>query len=240
MEGNPGLLNASVHSQRSGALLRPVYIILLAAQVSFSGVSVPASSQDQLIQAVQDRYNHAKTLSVQFWETFSMQGHSRPPESGLLTLRKQGKMRWDYTVPHGKLFVSDGKNVFLYTARDNRVEKIPLKDTEDMRAPLAFLLGHMDFKKEFRDCKMEAGSAGSWLECSARTSDLPYTSVRMSIRPDGEISELAVVGRDGSSLGFRFRDEVLNPSAPDSLFHFTPPPGATVVDAVEYGRDSVQ
>jgi outer membrane lipoprotein carrier protein len=218
-----------------------VYIILLTAQLLLSGASATVPSQEGLIRTVQDRYNNAKTLSVQFSETYSMQGHARPAESGSLTLRKQGKMRWDYTTPQGKLFVSDGKNVFLYTARDNRVEKIPLKDTEDMRAPLAFLLGHMDFKKEFRDCKMEAGGSGWWLECSARTADLPYTTVRMLVRVNGEINELKVEGRDGSSLAFRFSNEILNPSAPDSLFHFMPPPGATVVDAVEYGaQGSVQ
>jgi outer membrane lipoprotein carrier protein len=50
-------------------------------------------------------------------------------------------MRWDYLRPAGKLFISDGKTVYLYSASENRVEKMPLKDTEDMRAPLAFLLG---------------------------------------------------------------------------------------------------
>ena len=30
-----------------------------------------------------------------------------------LTLRKPGRMRWDYQQPPGKLFVSDGKTVYL-------------------------------------------------------------------------------------------------------------------------------
>ena len=60
--------------------------------------------------------------------------------------------------PAGKLFISDdGKTALLYTAGENRVEKMPLKDTEDMRAPLAFLLGRLDMKKEFRDFWLHPG-----------------------------------------------------------------------------------
>ena len=43
-------------------------------------------------------------------------------ESGTLRLRKPGRMRWDYTDPAGKLFLSDGKNLYLYTPANNEVE----------------------------------------------------------------------------------------------------------------------
>ena len=72
-------------------------------------------------------------------------------------LRKPGKMRWDYSQPKGKLFVSDGKFLWLYTPDENRVEKMKLKESEDMRAPLAFLLGKLDFDKEFQQHPGEAG-----------------------------------------------------------------------------------
>jgi outer membrane lipoprotein carrier protein len=162
-----------------------------------------------------------------------MQGHPRPPEEGTLTLRKQGKMRWDYTRPAGKLFVSDGKTVYLYSSRDNRVEKVPLKDTEDMRAPLAFLLGRMDMKKEFRDFSVHTGDGGSWLDASAKTERVPYERVEMLIAGDGSVRQLKVVGRDQSLLDFRFKDERLNPPVAEGFFHFTVPAGAEVVDGIE-------
>ena len=66
---------------------------------------------------------------------------------GDLYLRKPGKMRWDYKTPAGKLFLSDGKQVYFYNPATNRAEKTKLKETEDMRAPLAFLLGKLDFEQ---------------------------------------------------------------------------------------------
>jgi outer membrane lipoprotein carrier protein len=208
------------------------FAVLLAISASVAAASPTA---DQLIKQIETRYNSARTLSVNFVENYSIQGHPRLPESGTLTLRKQGKMRWDYSRPAGKLFLSDGKNVFLYTARDNRVEKVPLKDTEDMRAPLAFLLGRLDMKKEFGSFEVRAGEGGTWLEASAKNERTPYEQIQMLIAPDGQVRELKVLGRDQSQIAYSFSDERLNPPVNDALFHFQVPAGAEVVDAVEFG-----
>jgi outer membrane lipoprotein carrier protein len=216
-------------SKRYAALVR-LFTVLLLPWLLFSETAVPI---DALISKVEKRYNGAQTLSVNFVENYSILGHSRPPESGLLTLRKQGKMRWDYTQPKDKLFISDGKNVFLYTANDNRVEKIALKNTEDMRAPLAFLLGRLDMKKEFRDFHAKSQDGAVWLDASAKTDRLPYSTVEMEIGENGSIQQLKVVGRDDSVTSFQFTDERLNPPVPPALFHFVPPAGAEVVNSID-------
>jgi outer membrane lipoprotein carrier protein len=208
-----------------------VVLTLLALAAS---AALGAPPVDRLITQVQNRYNAAHTLSVDFIESYSLQGHPRPPETGTLRLRKQGKMRWDYTHPAGKLFVSDGRTVYLYTARDNRVEKVPLKDTEDMRAPLAFLLGRLDLRKEFRDFEMRPAEGGAWLDASAKNDRVPYEQVEMLIAPDGEVKQLKVLGRDQSLLDYSFSQERLNPPLDDSIFRFEIPAGAEVVDAVEF------
>ena len=208
--------------------------IFCLALVSASLLSA-GSATEGLIKQVQDRYNGARTLSVNFEEQYSIQSHARPAEAGVLTLQKQGKMRWDYSRPEGKLFVSDGKNVFLYTSWDNRVEKVPLRDTEDMRAPLAFLLGRLDMKKEFGSFEAHAGDGGTWLDAYARNDRVLYKKVEMLIVPDGSIRQLKVVGQDTSLLSFSFNNEKLNPPVEDKVFHFTIPPGAEVVDSMAYG-----
>jgi outer membrane lipoprotein carrier protein len=196
------------------------------------GIALGSPTAEALIKQVQDRYNGVRTLSVDF----RMEDHHRPPEEGKLTLRKQGKMRWDYTQPAGKLFVADGKTVYLYSARDNKVEKVPLKDTEDMRAPLAFLLGRLDLRKEFGNFATRPGEQGStWLAASAKSDRAPYERIEMLIAPDGSVRHLKVTGRDQSEIDFDFKEERLNPPVSDALFHFTIPPGAEVVDAIEYG-----
>ncbi|HEY7303668.1 MAG TPA: outer membrane lipoprotein carrier protein LolA [Bryobacteraceae bacterium] len=209
-----------------------VFRLLCLVALGVSAIEAGVTAND-LIRQVQDRYNKARTLAIHFEESYSIQGHPRPTEAGELVLKKQGKMRWDYARPKGKLFISDGKEVYLYTAEENRVEKVPLKDTEDMRAPLAFLLGRLDMKKEFRDFQVRPGSGGTWLNASAKNDRVPYESVDMLISPDGAVRQLKVRGRDESLLSFAFENEKLNPQLSDSLFHFTIPPGAEIVEAIK-------
>jgi outer membrane lipoprotein carrier protein len=213
---------------------------LPAACLAIAAVLVPGllradSGLDTLIQGIEQRYNRARTLSVDFIETYSVAGRSHRPETGNLVLRKPGRMRWTYTEPAGKLFVSDGKNAFLYTSADNRVERSTLKASEDLHAPMAFLLGKLDLKKEFRAFETKPAGPDTYLVGEARTERLPYEKVQMLVGPDYAIHQLTVHGRDGSVLGFTFKNEVVNPAVPDQSFRFTPPPGADIIDAVSTG-----
>lgn len=184
-----------------------------------------------LLKGIEQRYNRAKTLQVQFSESYSVQGQARKSESGELTLRKPGRMRWDYTTPAGKLFLSDGKQVYLYTPEAHRVEKMPLKESEDMRAPLAFLLGKLDFSKEFRDFAVKPDGANFVVTAMAKTDKLPYEKVEMLVTPDYQIQRLVVNGQDQSILTFQFSQEKLNPAVNDAQFKFQMPAGATLVSS---------
>ena len=203
------------------------------------GVSVlwADTHADQLIREVEARYNSAHTLQVQFSEEFTAGGRKRPPESGTLMLQKAGKMRWEYAQPAGKLFILDGKEIYLYTASDNRVEKMPLKSTEDMRAPLAFLLGRLDLKKEFRNFRVRSAPDGEWLDADAKNERVPYESISLRLEGDGTIRKVRIGGRDGSVMTFEFDHEILNPRLDAKLFRFVPPPGAEIVDSVNFAAE---
>lgn len=183
-----------------------------------------------LLKGVETRYNKAKTLEVQFNESYTGAGGPRQSESGKLTLRKPGRMRWDYSAPAGKLFVSDGKQVYLYNPEMKRVERMPLKESEDMRAPLAFLLGKLDFSKEFRDFQVKPEGSDYRVTAGAKSDRLPYERIEMLVTPGFVIKKLVVNGRDQSILTFEFDQEKLNPPVDDSRFHFQAPAGATIVN----------
>ena len=62
-----------------------------------------------IAQAVDNHYNHLRTLQAEFSESYRGAGIERS-ESGSLWLKKPGKMRWEYRSPKEKLFLSDGKD----------------------------------------------------------------------------------------------------------------------------------
>src|SRR5208283_5375881 len=107
-------------------------VSLLRLGIGLLAVSALAADPglDKLLKSVENRYNKAKTLQVLFNETYTPQGKPQRSESGTLMLRKPGRMRWEYSQPKGKLFVSDGKSLWLYTPADNRAERMKLQDTD--------------------------------------------------------------------------------------------------------------
>ena len=195
----------------------------------------PVASADtalaHMLKGIEDHYNRAKTLQVLFTEEYTAEGRSRRPESGLLVLRKPGRMRWDYTTPAGKLFVSDGKTVYLYTPDAHRVERAPLKASEDMRAPLAFLLGKLDFSREFKDFQTNPAGPDTLVTAFANSDKLPYGKVEMLVSGNSEIHRLVITGADQSVLTFTFAGEKVNPKVDDAIFRFHMPPGATLAEA---------
>jgi outer membrane lipoprotein carrier protein len=186
---------------------------------------------DALLRNVESRYNRAQSLRLDFSETYA--GLHRPvqSDSGVLYLHKPGRMRWEYASPPGKLFLSDGKEVYLYTPDEHRAEKSKLKESEDMRAPLAFLLGKLDFAKEFKSFAMRPEGGDTWIAAEPKSANLAYIKVEFLATPMGEIRRVVVTGQDQSKLEFTFTNQQMNaPVAPD-LFTFRAPPGVEVVEA---------
>lgn len=205
----------------------------LVGSSSASHLSAAEPDVEKILKGVEERYNRVQTLEVTFTEKSFSQGRSRT-EQGELYLRKPGRMRWQYTTPAGKLFVSDGKYIYFYTPNDNRYERMPLKETEDMRAPLAFLLGRIHFNDDFKEFRLQPDRDNVFITAVPKSDKMPYSEVTFLVSPDdSEIHWLRVVGQDGSREEFVFERERKNPALKEDLFKFAPPKGAEVVDSAD-------
>lgn len=194
-------------------------------------VALTTAGQDvgAILKGVERRYNSARTLAVRFEQTHTAQKRRRT-ERGELFLRKPGRMRWQYSAPAGKLFVSDGKNFYLFTPDNNRVERTRIKESDDWRAPLAFLLGKLDFQRDFKRFTTRPEGPDTWIVAEPRSDRLAYTRVGFLVDTSFGIKRLEITGQDQSMMEYRFEAERLNPPLDESLFRFQPPPGAEVVD----------
>ena len=101
-----------------------------------------------------------------------------------------------------------------------------------MRAPLAFLLGKLNFEKEFRNLQARPDEAGAGTRITAepKTGNLPYSAVEFVVTAQNRIREVKVTGFDNSILNFTFEEESLDPPLAGKLFQFQAPKGAEVVE----------
>ena len=191
-----------------------------------------------LLKTIENRYNRARTVQVLFVQTYTAQNRPQRKESGELFLRKPGRMRWQYTSPKGKLFVSDGKEIYLYTPSSNRVEKMKAKESDDMRTPLGFLLGKLDFWRDFQKFISRPEGPDIRITAEPKSDRAPYSEVEFVVTPAAVIRSLKITGQDRSIMEFRFSNEKLNPPLAENLFKFVPPPGAEVVNAISDGEEA--
>src|ERR1700678_2769247 len=170
-----------LQSTRWGAFWRQTFVNRFAARclwgcalLALPALAVPQDLQN-LLKTIEGRYNRTQSLKLDFSETYAGTGRPAQTESGVLYLRKPGRMRWEYASPAGKVFLSDGKEVIQYPPADPQAIRSKLKESEDMRAPLAFLLGKLDFAKEFKSFQTNAGRAGTWIIAEPKSSNLAYS-----------------------------------------------------------------
>ena len=184
--------------------------------------------------AVDAHYNHLHSLEAEFTEVYRGSGMDRT-ESGTLWLKKPGKMRWEYRSPKEKLFVSNGKDAWFYVPDDRQARKESAKKLEDVRSPLAFLLGKTKLEKELRGLSLapdiEPLTAGNVLLRGVPTalSD-QINEIVLEVTPENHIARLILQGVDGSTTEYRFADQKEDVTIADGRFDFKAPAGTEVVE----------
>jgi outer membrane lipoprotein carrier protein len=209
------------------AVVLMVHVALLAAQTDVHA----------LAEKVDQRYDHIHTLEAGFSETYTGAGMSRT-ESGTLQLKKPGQMRWDYTEPRPKLFVTDGHTAWFYVPGEKQARRTPIKQLDDLRSPLRYLLGKTKLEKELDGLSLAPD------QTPMNAGDIVLRGVPKGMRdrveqtllevtPDGLIDRIVIEELDGSATEFRFHQQKENVQIADREFHFEPPAGVEVVAGTE-------
>ena len=194
----------------------------------------PTPDVHAIAQAVDNHYNHLRTLQAEFSETYRGAGIERS-ESGSLWLKKPGKMRWEYRSPKEKLFLSDGKEAWFYVPGERQVRRTSVKKLDDLRSPLALLLGKTRLEKELDGLSVASDvppvtPGNTVLRGVPKSMADRINEVLLEITPDYRIARIQFQEADDSVTEYRFREQRENIAIADQRFRFTPPPGTEIVD----------
>jgi outer membrane lipoprotein carrier protein len=220
-------------------------MIVLAAGVLLGAMAIPAGTAEDLhsiAQAVDEHYDHLRSLRAEFSEEYRGAGIERT-ESGTLWLakgglKKPGKMRWEYRSPREKLFVSDGKDAWFYVPGDRQARKTDARKLDDVRSPLAFLLGKSKLEKELQGLSL-APDIAPVVAGDVVLRGIPQafadrvSEIVLEVAPEHRIVRILIDEVDGSVTEYRFSGQKENEAIPDGRFRFIPPPGTETVDSPE-------
>src|ERR1700753_2079138 len=193
-------------------------VVLLSSNLLWSQVSVNVHTT---ADAVDEHYNHLKSFKASFSEIYQGDGISRT-ESGTLWLKKPGRMRGEYHVPREKLFLIDSQNAYFYVTGDPQAKKTPVKNLDDIRSPLRYLLGKTKLEKELEGLSLapdvpplQAGNIV--LRGVPKALKDRVSEVVMEISPEHQIRRILIHGVDSTTTDFRFSQIEENVPVQDSL-----------------------
>jgi len=183
---------------------------------------------------VDDHYNRLRSLQTDFTEIYRGDGAERT-ESGTLWLKKPRKMRWEYRSPREKLFLSDGKAVWFYLPAERQLRKSDFRKLDDVRSPIAFLLGKTKLESELRGLskvvdQAPVDPANMLLRGVPTTFADRISEVLLEVTPSSQLARIVLTEVDGASTDFRFANPKENLEVSDRLFQFTPPPGVETIE----------
>jgi outer membrane lipoprotein carrier protein len=206
-------------------------ICLMSAQLAAAN---PATDIKAEARAVDEHYNRLRSLQAEFTELYHGSGIERT-EAGTMWLKKPGKMRWEYRSPREKLFVSDGHDAWFYVPADRQARKTSVRKLDDLRSPLAFLLGKTKLEKELQGLSLAPDIPALYdgnivLRGVPRGWEDRVSEILLEITPDHQLARIAINEVDGSVTEYRFTDQRENVQISDDRFAFKPPAGTEAVE----------
>ncbi|MEX2270872.1 MAG: outer membrane lipoprotein chaperone LolA [Vicinamibacterales bacterium] len=206
-------------------------LLAIAASAPLQAQGSPSAAE--LAAAIQRRYASVRDFTADFTHTY--QGgvlRQKTTERGTLMVKKPGRMRWTYTAPEKKEFVSDGKTLYSHLPADRQVivSDVPA-DGGDTTAAL-FLAGRGDLARDFNAQLEESAAGTSRLTLTPKKRQQEFDTLTIQVRRDNlQIQTLVARDGQGGTSTFTFSNLEENVGLDDSRFVFKMPRGVQVVRA---------
>lgn len=206
-------------------------ILLADARIEKAPEASPAPTAAELAERVQSFYEHTQDFKASFTQRYQYKAMGRTQtSSGTVEVKKPGFMRWDYAKPHEKLFLLDGKSLWIWDPADEAVVVNRSFSSDQLSAAVTFLWGKGKLADEFEITRADKPAFGDTvLELVPRKPQSGFTKLYFGIdAKTGAVVTSVVIDSQGNENRIEFTDPRTNTNIPASRFKFEVPKGATV------------
>ena len=208
------------------------------ALACISTLSAQTGDPAALAAKIQQRYNGIKDFQGDFVQTY--EGgvlRTKTTERGTVAIKRPGRMRFTYTKPERKEFVSDGVRLYTHLVADKQVIVSPAPGADEGDIPAMFLAGRSDLARDYTPTFTPLPGAATGLvtlQLVPRRANADYESLGIGVDPKTlQIQFLTAVDKQGGRSSFTFTNLKENRGLADKEFEFRIPRG---VDVVTNGR----
>jgi outer membrane lipoprotein carrier protein len=213
-------------------------IRLLLSALLLTATAVPAGQERppalETARAVQQKYDRVKDFIADFTQVY--EGgvlKKKSTERGTVQIKKPGRMRWEYTAPDKKVFVSDGRKMYSYLPADKQVIVSSVPADDEATTAVLFLAGKGNLARDFVVSYVETPPDGTWtLRLDPKQKQRDYDWLVLGVDPKTmHIRSLTAADQQGGRSTFQFSNYRENTGLADSVFTFKIPRGTDVITA---------
>lgn len=216
-------------------IARVVGVLAAWLVVASTAAGAHAQSLDEVIKGLESAYGRMNDLKAEFSQSsFNKSLNQTIPAQGVVSLKRGGKLRWEYSEPTKQEIVSDGKTLWVYTPSLNQVNTGPAP--EALAGPAgSFLAGlgkvREHFNVRFLNPAQPRDGEGNIVLDLAPKQPLPTLNrLVLAVEPkQWEVRKAVVYDQFENAVTMRFTKLTMNPGLPDKLFTFVAPKGTATV-----------
>lgn len=202
-----------------------VGILVVVAMLALSATLAQAESATERLDKFMKK---AKTVEATFTqEVVSEQGKITQTAYGKFYLKRPGKFRWEYESPNPQLIIGDGKKLWVY---DKDLEQVTVKPMKKAlgSSPAALLMRNQNLHNEFVVLERSPREGMLWVDLRPKKKNGDFKRILIGLDDVG-VQAMDLYDNFGQITMIRFQQSSYNKPLKDSLFKFTPPPGADVI-----------
>lgn len=217
------------------AALPPVVVAQAPAKPAPAPAPAAVLTADEVVTKLQKFYDDTTDFQASFKQVYTYKAYGRTQKSqGQVFFKKSGKMRWNYSKPTAKRFITDGAKFWVYEPEEKQAFESTLEESQ-VPVVLTFLSGKGKLSDEFT-AKIVTGdkrspSASDYaVELTPKKATTDYKSVFMVVSgTDFSLKEVFVYDAVDNENRLTFSKMAVNKGIDDTQFTFVPPSDVKII-----------
>ncbi len=194
----------------------------------------PQPTTDEVVRGIETTYEDVQSLRAEFVQTTRSAALGEgQKQRGRMEIKRPSKMRWDFQRPEPRLFVTNGKRMWVYSPSENQA--ILYEDQAMLGSGVQSLLTDLQqLDEQFTVREIEDPEAkrvnNVVLELTPKAENANFKSLRLELtRKKYLLKRLVLVDAFDTETELSFTQVRLNTAMDDSVFEFQPPAGVEVI-----------
>jgi len=200
----------------------------LVLPLTAAGVQDDLTAQE-VVSAVETTYKEIDTLQADFVQISRSVAMGELRQEGRVQVKRPRKMRWDFHKPSKSAFVTDGTQMWVWSAESNQV--ILSQELADSSGQLQ-LLDDLSKLGELFEVQLEGSNDTTYTLALTPKTPASFKKLRLVFARKGMILErLVMVDSFDGEVELLFSSLQLSQEIPDGQFVFQIPEGAEVINS---------